>query len=130
MAIREMNNKMYTDRDYFDEKFTNINGKFGEVISRLDNLNKSRIPKIEERLECIELTHKVDDEVQKRWWVKYKRTLETIAVIIAFLTLFYMNWSDKHLIKQVKQKAETTNQILVPEAVRRGFSLDSLGLNE
>jgi hypothetical protein len=121
---------IYTDKEYFDDKFKTINEKFTTVISRLDSINNNRIPKIEERLGCIEKRNDIDDEIKKRWWVKYKRTLETLGVIIAFGTLLLINWSEKKKTKDLEEKVGITNQILTPEAVKRGFNLDSLGLND
>jgi len=121
---------IYTDRDYFDDKFKTISNSFDGIIKRLDKLNNDKIPIIEKRIDCLEKINDIDDEIKKRWWQKYKRTIEIAGIIVAFLTLFYMNWSDKHLIKQVREETCVTNQILAPEAVKRGFNLDSLGLNE
>jgi hypothetical protein len=121
---------IYTDKEYFDDKFKTINEKFTTVISRLDSINNNRIPKMENRLDCLEKRNDIDDEIKKRWWVKYKRTLETLGVVIAFGTLLLINWSEKKKTKDLEEKVGITNQILAPEAVKRGFNLDSLGLND
>lgn len=53
----------------------------------------------------------------------------TIGIIISAIGAFN-TLSNHSLAKKTLQQSEITNQILVPEAVERGFNLDSLGLNK
>ncbi|TSA51970.1 MAG: hypothetical protein D4R45_07720 [Planctomycetaceae bacterium] len=116
------------------EELTNVHlSGIRDHLERLNGSVKNNADDIEdnkEEIDCLKLKIAVDKEIKKRWWQKYKHTLELLAVLAAFLTLFYMNWSDNHLSKKIERKTEVTNQILTPEAVRRGFNLDSLGLND
>jgi len=56
--------------------------------------------------------------------------ITTILTILAITISIYFSSKSSKTIKLVDQKTETTNQILVPEAVKRGLNLDSLGLNK
>ena len=106
--------KLYTDRDYFDRMFASIDDNFVEVKGRLDNINNNKIPSMEGRLGCLEERNKIDNEIKKRWWVKYKRAIELIAVGIAFISLIVVNFSDLKLQRQVKQEVQTTNTYIAP----------------
>ena len=106
--------KLYTDRDYFDRMFASIDDNFVEVKGRLDKLNNMKIPTIEERLGCLEERNKIDDEIKKRWWIKYRRVIELIAVGIAFISLIVVNFFDLKLQRQVKQEVQTTNTYIAP----------------
>jgi len=106
--------KLYTDRDYFDRMFASIDDNFVEVKGRLDKINNNKIPSMEGRLGCLEERNKIDDEIKKRWWVKYKRTLETMAVVIAFLALLYMNWNEKRKTTEIEKTVKGIKIELTP----------------
>jgi len=105
---------IYTDRDYFDRMFASIDDNFVEVKGRLDKINNNKIPSMEGRLGCLEERNKIDDEIKKRWWVKYKRTLETMAVVIAFLALLYMNWNEKRKTTEIEKTVKGIKIELTP----------------
>jgi hypothetical protein len=109
-----MAKQIYTDKEYFDEKFGTIDKNFNTVINRLDNLNNNKIPSIEERVDCLEERNKIHDEIKKTFWRRYQRTIEIVGVILAFLGLFYMNQSNKQLIKDVREGVQTTNTYMAP----------------
>lgn len=105
-------------RMYLELSFKTVNEKLDRIEQHVKETNGT-VKEHEERIDCLEERNKIDDEIKKTFWRRYKRTIEIVGVLVAFATLFYMNQSNKVLIKDVKQDVETTNTYIAPT---RSFS--------
>ena len=70
-------------------------------------------------------------KTEKRDMYQFRFNIITaFLTITAILVTIYFSSKSTRIGKSVEQKAEITNQILAPEAIKRGLNLDSLGLNK
>jgi hypothetical protein len=136
-------------RKYLENEFGHIRSELAEIKIQVTQTNGTvrehtkAISELKVRdelhiVECPAMPKLNDIEKDLTEYHFFKQNPKLTITIIAVFTIGIIisaivtvkTLSNNILMKQVRQQTETTNQILAPEAAKRGFNLDSLGLND
>jgi len=121
--------------DRIDNHLAKLNGQVTETVKDISNL---KIKNANHIIECPAMPkiEAIQNDLGEYRFAKNHPKL--MVLIVAFFAVgiiismigTFKQLSDSVLMKEVIQQTETTNQILVPTAIQRGFDIDSLGLND